>query len=108
MYWRPRIDYTFNIGVIQGLMIWDNGHDEFRVVFISSSSWKWRFDNLGVLDLRDELTDLGLGLSEAVIVSRPPEEEDGAPPRDDSENRVWSMGQLCGKFTVMPNWDDIL
>lgn len=47
-------------------------------------------------------------VQEAVIVSRPPEEEDGAPPRDDSENRVWSMGQLCGKFTVMPNWDDIL
>lgn len=45
---------------------------------------------------------------EALIVSSAPEPEDGAPPRDDSENRVWSMGQLCGKFTVMPNWDDML
>ncbi|EPS32793.1 hypothetical protein POX_d05054 [Penicillium oxalicum] len=62
--------------VIQGLMIWDNGHDEFRVVFISSSSWKWRFDNLGVLDLRDELTDLGLGLSGSGANSQN-EERDG-------------------------------
>ena len=45
---------------------------------------------------------------EALIVSSAPEPEDGAPPRDDGENRVWSMGQLCGKFTVMPNWDDML
>jgi DNA-directed RNA polymerase III subunit RPC4 len=47
-------------------------------------------------------------VQEALIVSSPPEEEAGAPPRDDSENRVWSMGELCGKFTVMPNWDDML
>ncbi|KAJ5433406.1 uncharacterized protein N7458_012562 [Penicillium daleae] len=47
-------------------------------------------------------------VQEALIVSSPPEAEDGAPPRDDSENRVWSMGQLCGKFTVMPNWDEML
>lgn len=47
-------------------------------------------------------------VQEALIVSSPPEEEDGAPPRDDSENRVWSMGELCGKFTVMPNWDEML
>lgn len=45
---------------------------------------------------------------EALIVSSAPEPEDGAPPRADGENRVWSMGQLCGKFTVMPNWDDML
>ncbi|CEJ58249.1 hypothetical protein PMG11_06913 [Penicillium brasilianum] len=47
-------------------------------------------------------------VQEALIVSSPPEEEDGAPPKDDSENRVWSMGELCGKFTVMPNWDEML
>ncbi|KAF7714288.1 Uncharacterized protein PECH_000415 [Penicillium ucsense] len=47
-------------------------------------------------------------VQEAVIVSKPAEDEDGAPPRDESENKVWSMGQLAGKFTVSPNWDEIL
>ncbi|KAJ5159696.1 uncharacterized protein N7482_006700 [Penicillium canariense] len=48
-------------------------------------------------------------VQEALIVSSRPEEEEGVPPKEDEgENRVWSMGQLCGKFTVMPNWDQML
>ncbi|KAJ5990437.1 hypothetical protein N7522_010644 [Penicillium canescens] len=49
---------------------------------------------------------------EAVIVSPPvntgADAEEDDPEADQSENRVWSMGQLSGKFTVTPNWDEIL
>ena len=49
-------------------------------------------------------------VQEALIVSSSQDEpgvkkEDG---QEEEENRAWSMGQLCGKFTVMPNWDEML
>ena len=45
-------------------------------------------------------------LQEAVIASTPP----GASVEDEpeEERKVWAMGQLSGKFTVMPNWEDML
>jgi len=47
-------------------------------------------------------------VQEALIVSSPEPDVPGQPPKDGSEQRVWSMGQLSGKFTVTPNWDQIL
>lgn len=47
-------------------------------------------------------------VQEALIVSSPEPDVPGAPPKDESEQRAWSMGQLSGKFTVMPNWDQML
>ncbi|OGE55792.1 hypothetical protein PENARI_c004G06984 [Penicillium arizonense] len=51
-------------------------------------------------------------VQEAVIVSPPvntgADAEEDDPEADQSENRVWSMGQLSGKFTVTPNWDEML
>ncbi|CDM31174.1 hypothetical protein CBS147339_123 [Penicillium roqueforti] len=42
-------------------------------------------------------------VQEAVILSKvPPESEEDIP------KHVWSMGQLSGKFTVTPNWDEML
>ncbi|KAJ5690583.1 hypothetical protein N7462_004975 [Penicillium macrosclerotiorum] len=46
-------------------------------------------------------------VQEALIVSSPEPEVEGRAPKED-EQRVWSMGELCGKFTVMPNWDQML
>ncbi|PLN83332.1 hypothetical protein BDW42DRAFT_184323 [Aspergillus taichungensis] len=45
-------------------------------------------------------------LQEAVIASTPP----GASVEDEpeEERKVWAMGQLSGKFTVMPNWEEML
>ncbi|EAU37289.1 predicted protein [Aspergillus terreus NIH2624] len=42
-------------------------------------------------------------LQEALIVSAAP---DAAEPEE--ENKVWAMGQLSGKFTVTPNWEEML
>lgn len=49
-------------------------------------------------------------VQEALIVSSSNDDPDVKKENeeDEEENRVWSMGQLCGKFTVMPNWDDML
>jgi DNA-directed RNA polymerase III subunit RPC4 len=47
-------------------------------------------------------------VQEALIVSAPEPDVPGAPPKDETEQRAWSMGQLSGKFTVMPNWDQML
>jgi DNA-directed RNA polymerase III subunit RPC4 len=47
-------------------------------------------------------------VQEALIVSSPEPDVPGQPPKDESEQRAWSMGQLSGKFTVMPNWDQML
>ena len=47
-------------------------------------------------------------VQEALIVSSPEPDLPGQPPKDESEQRAWSMGQLSGKFTVMPNWDQML
>lgn len=47
-------------------------------------------------------------VQEALIVSQPEPEEPGQPAKDDARHQAWSMGQLSGKFTVMPNWDDML
>lgn len=44
---------------------------------------------------------------EALIMSTP-EVEPGQPARDNARQTAWSMGQLSGKFTVMPDWDQIL
>ncbi|KAJ5227320.1 uncharacterized protein N7469_007326 [Penicillium citrinum] len=48
-------------------------------------------------------------VQEALIVSSS-QDEPGVKKEDEQEeeNRAWSMGQLCGKFTVMPNWDEML
>ncbi|KAJ6184102.1 hypothetical protein N7519_005403 [Penicillium mononematosum] len=42
-------------------------------------------------------------VQEAVILSKAPPE-----PEEDTAKHVWSMGQLSGKFTVTPNWDEML
>ncbi|KAJ5812887.1 RNA polymerase III Rpc4 [Penicillium robsamsonii] len=42
-------------------------------------------------------------VQEAVIMSKAPPE-----PEEDTQKHVWSMGQLSGKFTVTPNWDEML
>jgi DNA-directed RNA polymerase III subunit RPC4 len=47
-------------------------------------------------------------VQEALIVSSPEPDVPGQPPKDESGQRAWSMGQLSGKFTVMPNWDQML
>ncbi|KAJ5295596.1 hypothetical protein PENANT_c001G09309 [Penicillium antarcticum] len=51
-------------------------------------------------------------VQEAVIVSPPvnpnADAEEDDPDADQSENRVWSMGEVAGKFTVTPNWDEML
>ncbi|KAJ5165981.1 hypothetical protein N7492_006277 [Penicillium capsulatum] len=44
---------------------------------------------------------------EALIVSAPEDEGLDAPP-EESVQHAWSMGQLSGKFTVTPNWDQML
>ena len=44
-------------------------------------------------------------LQEALIVSTPPDAEE-VDAEDDK--RVWAMGQLSGKFTVMPDWSKML
>lgn len=41
-------------------------------------------------------------LQEALIMTSPEAEEEA------EERRVWSMGQLSGKFTVTPNWAEML
>ncbi|KAJ5782552.1 RNA polymerase III Rpc4 [Penicillium paradoxum] len=46
-------------------------------------------------------------VQEAVIMSKKPPLPAGAI-EDDSGNLIWSMGQLSGKFTVTPNWDEML
>ena len=46
-------------------------------------------------------------VQEALIVSAPETNETEAPP-EETVQHAWSMGQLCGKFTVMPNWDQML
>lgn len=46
-------------------------------------------------------------VQEAMIVSAPEGEDPDAPP-EESVQHAWSMGQLSGKFTVMPNWDQML
>ncbi|PYH91695.1 hypothetical protein BO71DRAFT_401137 [Aspergillus ellipticus CBS 707.79] len=45
-------------------------------------------------------------LQEALIVSTPPNAADEEFP--DDEKKVWAMGQLSGKFTVMPDWSRML
>lgn len=48
-------------------------------------------------------------VQEALIVSSLEADEPGQPVKEEStEHRAWSMGQLSGKFTVMPNWDEML
>ncbi|CAI7594730.1 unnamed protein product [Penicillium manginii] len=50
-------------------------------------------------------------VQEALIVhssNDDPDVKKEAGQEEEEENRAWSMGQLCGKFTVMPNWDDML
>ncbi|KAJ5106682.1 hypothetical protein N7456_003357 [Penicillium angulare] len=47
-------------------------------------------------------------VQEALIVSQPEADASGQPPKDDRRHEAWSMGQLSGKFTVMPNWDSML
>ncbi|KAG0161156.1 hypothetical protein PDIDSM_8689 [Penicillium digitatum] len=42
-------------------------------------------------------------VQEAVILSKVPLESE-----EDTPKHVWSMGQLSGKFTVTPNWDEML
>ncbi|KXG47842.1 RNA polymerase III Rpc4 [Penicillium griseofulvum] len=42
-------------------------------------------------------------VQEAVILSKAPPESE-----EDTAKHVWSMGQLSGKFTVTPNWDEML
>ncbi|KAL4807652.1 RNA polymerase III RPC4-domain-containing protein [Aspergillus unguis] len=44
-------------------------------------------------------------LQEALIVSTPP---NATEDLQDDEHKVWAMGQLSGKFTVMPDWEKIL
>lgn len=44
-------------------------------------------------------------LQEALIVSTPPNATDDIV---DDEHKVWAMGQLSGKFTVTPDWEQIL
>lgn len=46
-------------------------------------------------------------VQEALIVSAPEASGADAPP-EESVRHAWSMGQLSGKFTVMPNWDQML
>jgi DNA-directed RNA polymerase III subunit RPC4 len=46
-------------------------------------------------------------VQEALIVSSPEVDESGQPPKDERQ-QAWSMGQLSGKFTVMPDWDAML
>ncbi|OGM41548.1 DNA-directed RNA polymerase III RPC4 [Aspergillus bombycis] len=45
-------------------------------------------------------------LQEALIVSGAADPAEGGVPEE--ENRVWAMGQLSGKFTVMPDWEKML
>ncbi|CAG8054729.1 unnamed protein product [Penicillium olsonii] len=47
-------------------------------------------------------------VQEAMIVSPTVGQEGEAHNEDGSENKAWSMGQLSGKFTLTPNWDEIL
>ncbi|KAJ0418964.1 RNA polymerase III RPC4-domain-containing protein [Aspergillus carlsbadensis] len=44
-------------------------------------------------------------LQEALIVSTPP---NATEEMVDDEHKVWAMGQLSGKFTVMPDWEKML
>lgn len=44
-------------------------------------------------------------LQEAVIMSEPTTTE---PREAQEESKVWSMGQLSGKFTVTPDWEKML
>ncbi|KAL2819137.1 RNA polymerase III RPC4-domain-containing protein [Aspergillus granulosus] len=44
-------------------------------------------------------------LQEALIVSTPPNATEVVV---DDEHKVWAMGQLSGKFTVMPDWEKML
>ncbi|KAL4923472.1 putative DNA-directed RNA polymerase III RPC4 [Aspergillus undulatus] len=44
-------------------------------------------------------------LQEALIVSTPPNVTD---EMEGDEHKVWAMGQLSGKFTVTPDWEQIL
>ncbi|KAJ5636455.1 uncharacterized protein N7484_009768 [Penicillium longicatenatum] len=46
-------------------------------------------------------------VQEALIVSSPEVDESGQPPKEERQ-QAWSMGQLSGKFTVMPDWDAML
>ena len=63
--------------------------------------------------IRFEL-DLATGvdfLQEAVVKSAGEQGqggEDGQAQASEDENKVWSMGQLSGKFTVMPDWESML
>ncbi|KAJ5587058.1 uncharacterized protein N7459_002823 [Penicillium hispanicum] len=48
-------------------------------------------------------------VQEALIVSSSEADEGDIPPKpDETRHQAWSMGQLSGKFTVMPDWDRIL
>jgi DNA-directed RNA polymerase III subunit RPC4 len=48
-------------------------------------------------------------VQEAVIVAPTVHKEPEIVGDDDgAERRVWSMGQLSGKFTLTPNWDEML
>ncbi|KAJ5740354.1 hypothetical protein N7493_000226 [Penicillium malachiteum] len=47
-------------------------------------------------------------VQEALIVSQPEPDQSGQLAKDDARHQAWSMGQLSGKFTVMPNWDAML
>ncbi|KAJ5713668.1 uncharacterized protein N7483_010849 [Penicillium malachiteum] len=47
-------------------------------------------------------------VQEALIVSQPEPDQSGQLAKDDTRHQAWSMGQLSGKFTVMPNWDAML
>lgn len=46
-------------------------------------------------------------LQEALIMSTPLTGE-GLEEAEEEERKVWSMGQLSGKFTVTPDWTEIL
>lgn len=63
------------------------------------ASGRVTFDWGGINFELDRSVDVDF-LQEAVIMGSPGEEEE--------ESKVWSMGQVSGKFTVMPDWEKML
>ena len=59
----------------------------------------------------DKATDVDF-LEEALILSTPQNQpgmtEEEQKALNEEEKRVWAMGQLSGKFTVTPNWEQML
>ncbi|KAL4893450.1 RNA polymerase III RPC4-domain-containing protein [Aspergillus ambiguus] len=102
----------------------DDAEDQTGVPRISpvvtATDWRLRAGRVGKLNVHasgrvtmdwggisfelDRATEVDF-LQEALIVSTPPDAEADTP---DEENKVWAMGQLSGKFTVTPNWGEML